>query len=195
MGGIEAIPRLIEANPDGRVLVFTAYDTDERVLGALRAGAKGYLLKGASAEEIARSIRVVAAGETALAPRVAATLVSEVSGLRGAGPLTAREREVLRLIAAGHAQQADRPRARDQRAHGQVPRHLAPAQAGRRKPRPGRRPRRRARAAGRSQARLTRGRKRASIPPSGRRGRPPRLPAARAPPSSPLSLARERGRG
>jgi DNA-binding NarL/FixJ family response regulator len=101
MGGIEAIPHLIEADPAVRVLVFTAYDTEERVHGALRAGAKGYLLKGATAEEIASSIRIVAGGGSALAPRVAAKLVDDLSGLRGAEPLTPREREVLRLIAEG----------------------------------------------------------------------------------------------
>ena len=53
------------------VLVFTAYDADERVLGAVRAGARGYLLKGATTLEIARAIRAVAAGESALDPRVA----------------------------------------------------------------------------------------------------------------------------
>jgi DNA-binding NarL/FixJ family response regulator len=99
--GVEAIPRLTELNPSGRVLVFTAYETDERVLGAIRSGAKGYLLKGATADEIARAVRIVAGGGSALAPRVAARLVEEVSGPRGAGPLTAREREVLRLIAQG----------------------------------------------------------------------------------------------
>jgi DNA-binding NarL/FixJ family response regulator len=101
MGGIEAIPHLIEADPAVRVLAFTAYDTEERVHGALRAGAKGYLLKGATAEEIASSIRIVAGGGSALAPRVAAKLVDDLSGLRGAEPLTPREREVLRLIAEG----------------------------------------------------------------------------------------------
>ena len=55
LDGVEAIPRLLEAQPEHRaILVFTAYDTDERVLGAIRAGAAGYLLKGASADEIAR---------------------------------------------------------------------------------------------------------------------------------------------
>ena len=101
VGGVEAITRLIEANPSGQVLVFTAYDADERVMGALRAGAKGYLLKGATTDEIARAVRVVAAGGSALEPRVAARLVAEVSGPRGAGSLTARERQVLQLIAAG----------------------------------------------------------------------------------------------
>jgi DNA-binding NarL/FixJ family response regulator len=101
INGVEAIPRLTELNPDGRVLVFTAYETDERVLGAIRSGAKGYLLKGATADEIARSVRIVAAGGSALAPRIAARLVDEFAGPRGAGRLTAREREVLRLIAQG----------------------------------------------------------------------------------------------
>jgi DNA-binding NarL/FixJ family response regulator len=101
MGGVEAIPRLIEAGPNTAVLVFTAYDTDERVLGAIRSGAKGYLLKGATTADIARAIRAVAAGGSALEPRVAAKLVAAVRGPRGAGQLTHREREVLSLIADG----------------------------------------------------------------------------------------------
>jgi DNA-binding NarL/FixJ family response regulator len=101
MGGVEAIPRLIEASPNTAVLVFTAYDTDERVLGAIRSGAKGYLLKGATTADIARAIRAVAAGGSALEPRVAAKLVAAVRGPRGAGQLTHREREVLSLIADG----------------------------------------------------------------------------------------------
>ncbi len=85
-----------------RVLVFTAYDGEERVLGALEAGASGYLLKGASVEEIVRALHDVWAGGTHLAPRVAAQVVLTVGrGRRAGGPLTAREREVLRLVAAG----------------------------------------------------------------------------------------------
>src|SRR4051812_18621468 len=53
LNGIEAIPRLLAASPSSRILVFTAYDTDERVLDAVRAGAGGYLLKGAAVAEIA----------------------------------------------------------------------------------------------------------------------------------------------
>jgi DNA-binding NarL/FixJ family response regulator len=101
MGGIEALPRLLEASAGTRVLVFTAYDTDERVLGAIRSGAGGYLLKGATTAEIASAVRTVASGGSALEPRVAAKLVAQVSRPRGAGPLTAREREVLALIAEG----------------------------------------------------------------------------------------------
>jgi DNA-binding NarL/FixJ family response regulator len=101
LSGVEAIPRLLEASPNTRILIFTAYDTDERVLTAIRAGAKGYLLKGAAVAEIAGAIRAVASGGTALAPSVAAKLAEAVRAPRGAGPLTGREREVLRLIAQG----------------------------------------------------------------------------------------------
>ena len=101
IGGVEAIPRLLEASPSTRILIFTAYDTDDRVLDAVRAGAGGYLLKGAAVAEIAAAIRTVAGGGTALAPSAAARLANAVRAPRGAGPLTAREREVLRLIAHG----------------------------------------------------------------------------------------------
>lgn len=100
-GGVTAIPNLLAASPTSRIIAFTAYDTEELVLGALRAGARGYLLKGSSAVEIARAIREVAAGGSALTPRVASRLVAEVRTPRGAGRLTPREREVLGLIAQG----------------------------------------------------------------------------------------------
>jgi DNA-binding NarL/FixJ family response regulator len=102
MDGVEAIPRLMQAAPDTRILVFTAYDTDERVFGAIRAGARGYLLKGAAAEEIARAIRVIHAGGSHLAPGVTARVMAEIGAPRPSpGPLTGREREVLRLVAQG----------------------------------------------------------------------------------------------
>src|ERR1051326_6269082 len=62
LDGVAAIPQLLALHPGLGVLVFTAYDTDEKVLGAVRAGARGYPLKGASAEEIARGIRAVYGG-------------------------------------------------------------------------------------------------------------------------------------
>jgi DNA-binding NarL/FixJ family response regulator len=101
--GVQAIPDLLEAGRDLKVLVFTAYDTDERVLRAIEAGAKGYLLKGATITELALAIRAVAAGESALAPRVAAKLVSAMRSPRDGGQLTARERQVLTLISQGLA--------------------------------------------------------------------------------------------
>jgi DNA-binding NarL/FixJ family response regulator len=100
--GVEAIPQLRSVHPAIEVLVFTAYDTDERVLGAIRAGARGYLLKGASSDEIARAIRSIAAGGSYLEPRVAGKLLAEVTAPRRASPtLSEREREVLRLVADG----------------------------------------------------------------------------------------------
>jgi DNA-binding NarL/FixJ family response regulator len=84
------------------ILVFTAYDADEDVFRAIRGGARGYLLKGSPAAEIAQAIRQVHAGESYLSPRVAAKLVKGVSQPRGhSGVLSARERGVLRLVAAG----------------------------------------------------------------------------------------------
>ena len=102
LDGVEAIPQLLAAKPGLGILVFTAYDTDERVLGAVRAGARGYLLKGASADEIARGIRTVHSGGSYLEPRVASKLLAEVTSPRArAGGLSDREREVLRLVAEG----------------------------------------------------------------------------------------------
>jgi DNA-binding NarL/FixJ family response regulator len=101
--GVQAIPDLLEAGRELKVLVFTAYDTDERVLRAIEAGAKGYLLKGATITELALAIRAVAAGESALAPRVAAKLVAAMRSPRDGGQLTARERQVLNLISQGLA--------------------------------------------------------------------------------------------
>ena len=101
VGGVEAIPRLLAASPGLAVLVFTAYQTDERVIGAVRAGARGYLLKGATTAEIASAIRTVAAGGSALEPGVAARLIAAVRSPQASGRLTARERDVLRLVADG----------------------------------------------------------------------------------------------
>jgi DNA-binding NarL/FixJ family response regulator len=102
MDGTAAIPRLAAAAPGARVLAFTAYGTEERVLSTLQAGARGYLLKGAPAEEIVRAIRAVHSGETPLAARIAGGVVA-AAGTRRRGTLTAREREVLRLVAAGRS--------------------------------------------------------------------------------------------
>jgi DNA-binding NarL/FixJ family response regulator len=88
---------------EGRgIVVFTAYDADEDVFRAIRGGARGYLLKGSPAVEIAQAIRQVHAGESYLSPRIAAKLVQGVAEPRGrTGLLSARERGVVRLVAAG----------------------------------------------------------------------------------------------
>jgi DNA-binding NarL/FixJ family response regulator len=84
------------------IVVFTAYDGDDDVFRAIRGGARGYLLKGSPAAEIARAIRQVHAGESYLSPRIAAKLVKGVTERGGrTGLLSARERGVLRLVAAG----------------------------------------------------------------------------------------------
>jgi DNA-binding NarL/FixJ family response regulator len=102
--GVEAIPLLLEVAPSARIIVFTAYATDERVLGAIKAGEKGYLLKGASAAEIARAVNVVHAGGSHLEPAIASKVLALVSAPRGSSPLLSeRQIEVLRLVAQGLA--------------------------------------------------------------------------------------------
>lgn len=104
MDGLAAIPVLTAAYAGARILILTAYDTDERVLGAVRGGAKGYLLKGVTLDEIARAIRAVHAGEIYLDPRAATKVVAGLEpGRRASGTLSRREREVLRLIAGGQS--------------------------------------------------------------------------------------------
>ncbi len=102
MDGVAALERLQET--EARAIVFTAYDTDERILGALRAGARGYLLKGASREEIFSAIRTVHAGGSLLQPVVTGRLLEHMSR-EWTSPepdsLTARELEVLGLLARG----------------------------------------------------------------------------------------------
>jgi DNA-binding NarL/FixJ family response regulator len=100
--GVAALERLRDAGSDSRAIVFTAYDTDERILGALRAGARGYLLKGASRKEIFDAIRTVHAGGSLLEPGVTDRLLDHVrEGKEQPEALTPRELEVLGLIAQG----------------------------------------------------------------------------------------------
>jgi DNA-binding NarL/FixJ family response regulator len=102
LDGVEAIPLLLREKESLAILVFTAYDTEERVLGALRGGAKGYLLKGASSDEIARAVRQVHGGGSYLEPRVASRVIAQVqTPRRTTTSLSEREREVLRLVAEG----------------------------------------------------------------------------------------------
>ena len=95
-------PMLREAGSTARTVVFTAYDTDERILGSLRAGARGYLLKGASRQEIFGAIRTVHAGGSLLQPDVTNRLLERIdSGGQDTGNLTPRELEVLAHLSRG----------------------------------------------------------------------------------------------
>jgi DNA-binding NarL/FixJ family response regulator len=98
--GPEATRRIRAIDSNARILVLTTYGTDEFIFKALRAGARGYLLKDASADELIAAIHAVAAGKTQLAPEIAARLVVGVSD-GGPEPLTARELEVLTLLGRG----------------------------------------------------------------------------------------------
>lgn len=103
--GDAATARIRERDPAVRVLVLTTYESDASILAAIEAGASGYLLKAAPAEELIAGVRSVAAGEVALSPAIAAQLVSR---MRAPAPmaLTARETEVLRLVAEGLSNRA-----------------------------------------------------------------------------------------
>ena len=102
--GVTGVRRLIAAFPNLRLLVFTAYDVDEYVFGAMQAGAKGYLLKGSPAPELVRAIRHVHEGGTYLSPSIGAKLATQsVRSRRDNSLLTPRELAVLRLVAAGQS--------------------------------------------------------------------------------------------
>jgi DNA-binding NarL/FixJ family response regulator len=103
--GIEATRDIGRAAPATAVLMLTMFDDDDSVFAAMRAGALGYVLKGADPEDIVRAIASVAAGHAVFGPGVARRAIAHLSGPPRSEPpfpsLTAREREVLDLIAAG----------------------------------------------------------------------------------------------
>ncbi|MBD0746094.1 response regulator transcription factor [Streptomyces sp. CBMA152] len=120
MNGIDATREIVASDTDARVLVLTTFDLDEYVYQALRAGASGFLLKDASARQLAEGVRVVASGDALLAPSVTRRLITEFARVTPARrtpagavhveELTDRETEVLILIAQGlsNAEIADR---------------------------------------------------------------------------------------
>lgn len=99
MDGVAAIKELARLGIGARVLVLTTYDTDRDVLPAIEAGATGYLLKDTRREDLVAAVRTAARGESVLSPSVATRLVGQVR--TPADPLSARELEVLELIAQG----------------------------------------------------------------------------------------------
>jgi DNA-binding NarL/FixJ family response regulator len=105
LDGVAAAREIGRAAPDVAVLVLTMYDDDDSVFAAMRAGARGYLLKGASQDEIARAIHAVAAGEAIFGPAVARRVLAQLSAPTAPTTpfpeLTPRERQVLELMTAG----------------------------------------------------------------------------------------------
>ncbi|MEQ1873659.1 MAG: response regulator transcription factor [Ilumatobacteraceae bacterium] len=110
MDGIEATESIVSSGTDARVLILTTFDLDDYVYSALRAGASGFLLKDAPAEQLINAVRVIAAGDAMLAPSVTRLLIEQVSrqptvpavtDRPGLAELTERELEVLMLMARG----------------------------------------------------------------------------------------------
>jgi DNA-binding NarL/FixJ family response regulator len=110
MNGIEATRRIVLSGVESRVLILTTFDLDEYVYDALRAGASGFLLKDVTAAQLVEGVRVVAAGESMLAPTVTRRLLERFAGSLPGGEqrtapslqsLTEREREILTLLASG----------------------------------------------------------------------------------------------
>jgi DNA-binding NarL/FixJ family response regulator len=105
--GIEATRRIVQASPHIRVLMVTMFEDDQSVFTAMRAGARGYLLKGAKYDEMLRAIRAVGNGEAIFSPSIAARFLEYFGSMRPATPpavfpeLSEREREILGLIAQG----------------------------------------------------------------------------------------------
>ena len=106
--GIEATRRILQASPHIRILIITMFEDDDSVFASIRAGARGYLLKGAVQEETLRAIRAVACGEAIFGPAIAERLIHYLGGTRSMGKsgpaqlfpeLTDREYEILTLIA------------------------------------------------------------------------------------------------
>ena len=107
INGIEATRQILHTSPHIRILVVTLFEDDASIFSALRAGARGYILKDAKEEEILRAIRAVGSGEAIFSPAIATRLMDFFAAPRPAVPkeifptLTEREREILQMIARG----------------------------------------------------------------------------------------------
>jgi two-component system NarL family response regulator len=97
--GVQVVEQIREHFPDASIVILTTYDTDNDIERAVRAGAKAYLVKDVSPQELVACVRAVHAGRTWVSPRVAARLVAHMTNVR----ITRRELAVLRLVAAGNS--------------------------------------------------------------------------------------------
>ncbi|NOH02745.1 MAG: response regulator transcription factor [Chloroflexi bacterium] len=103
MDGITAIQHLRKELPDVEIIALTSVLEDEKVIGAVREGAIGYLLKDTQADELCRAIKAAANGQVQLSPQAAARLVREIKAPDSPEKLTERETDVLRLLAVGRS--------------------------------------------------------------------------------------------
>jgi DNA-binding NarL/FixJ family response regulator len=101
LNGIEATRALKDAGSSAHVVILTTFSDRDRIIGALDAGALGYLLKDAEPEEIMRGVRAAASGDSPLAPRAAREMINDRATTGGPSGLSARELEVLGLVAGG----------------------------------------------------------------------------------------------
>ncbi|CAA9322622.1 MAG: hypothetical protein AVDCRST_MAG93-5819 [uncultured Chloroflexia bacterium] len=103
LDGVAALRAMRAEQPGLKALVFTASETDDRIIGAIQAGAQGYLLKGAAREELFNAIRVIARGGSLLSPEIATRLMERMASPQTppTETLTQREQEVLQLLAQG----------------------------------------------------------------------------------------------
>ena len=109
LDGIEATRQIVAAAPGARILILTTFEDDDYVLGALRAGAAGFVLKRIEPEHLIAGIHTIAGGDSLLAPQVTSTVIGQIAGqpapdesaLRRLAELTPRERDVLTLVAQG----------------------------------------------------------------------------------------------
>ena len=109
LGGVEATRQILQARPQTAIVMLTMMDEDDSVFAALRAGARGYVLKGSQPGEILRAVAAVASGQAIFGPDVAGRMAGyfadagQTAAARPFGQLTSREREILELMAAGTA--------------------------------------------------------------------------------------------
>ncbi len=103
-GGLATVAKLSQACPATKVVMLTAFDDEDRLLAAFKGGARGYVVKGVLARDLANIVRLVAAGDVYVSRSLAASLLGELTGERQQDPLgelSERERQVLSLVAEG----------------------------------------------------------------------------------------------